>query len=523
MRMVRFYIRICCLNLLLISSLRILSQPITFSKAIDFDEGYECPISVIAVSDGYLLFGTCSDFQTFGGYRVCKIIKTDTNGVVVWKKLYGKGGTNYYGGAQGSFIKLTNGGYAVALTDIDSIKQNYDACLIRFDENGDTVFVKSFGGYEREESYTVAETSDKGFILIGITYSYGVPTNGKYYVVKTDSLGNLEWQNTYTNASDAKGIIIDKTLDNGYLLGGRGILPGRNYESILIKIDSAGNQKWIKDYGTLGEDCGINAYTTSDSGYIFISCLDTVVNFSNPRGPYYISKVDKNGITEWRKIINYTEHFLLEVKELKNRNGFVVIGYLYDPMWDVNTTIGLLMKLDNDGNLIWERRYSYKLNSIGNKVSSEFNDFKETDDSGYIILGLTFDVNQDFWLLKLDSLGCMDGYCGLTDTNCYYMPYPNCDDTLSVEDLISAVDVKVYPNPATNEIKIQSEKHKIQNITLYDIAGKNVPLAGGHSSVSEGGKGDDTNLNIKELPQGIYFFQVTLSNGTTERAKFIKQ
>src|SRR5690606_34387385 len=82
--------------------------------------------------------------------------------------------------------------------------------------------------------------------------------------------------------------------------------------------------------------------------------------------------------------------------------------------------------------------------------------------------------------------------------------------------------VRVYPNPASNEIKIQSEKHKIQNITLYDIAGKKVPLAGGLERVRRG-QGDEITLDINSLPVGLYFIQINLSNGTTERLRFIKQ
>jgi hypothetical protein len=78
--------------------------------------------------------------------------------------------------------------------------------------------------------------------------------------------------------------------------------------------------------------------------------------------------------------------------------------------------------------------------------------------------------------------------------------------------------VKVYPNPATNEIKIKSERHKIAHVVIHDIAGKIIPL---QLPLAKGERGAVVNIN--HLPQGIYFIETQLTNGQTTINKLVKQ
>ena len=122
---------------------------IVFEKAIDVNGGYEFPISIINETFGYRLFGIGTDFQDNAGWRACKIADCDFEGNIIRTKIYGKPGTHYYLGLNGSFIKTNSGNYVVAVTEYDTIKKNQDACLIKFDANGDTLFVRTFGAAKK--------------------------------------------------------------------------------------------------------------------------------------------------------------------------------------------------------------------------------------------------------------------------------------------------------------------------------------------------------------------------------------
>jgi hypothetical protein len=498
------------------------SQQITFSKALDLNGGFEYPISLIIENDGYLVTGTGQDFPNNGGWIGFTIIKADTFGNILWKNFYGQSGTNFYGAANYSFIKCKDYGYVVAATVFDAISSSYKACLIRFDDNGDTVFVKIFGKQFDDYGFSVVQTKENGFALLGESRTSSTnPFSGRFYLVVTDSSGNLLWDKLYFTTS-ARGVRI-RSVDNDFILGGFGPESGYGLDAYLIRVDSIGNEKWKWNYGTQGDDCGANLSIKSNQDYIVTTCLDTVLNTSNPKSVYSIMHLDTARNIKWQKIFDIPEeHVVLKVIELKNKKEYVGSGAIYSPQWNNNnTSMGWLFKLDSVGNTIWERRYYYNNITFGYILTSFFVDVSETDDGGFILLGRCAELEQDLWLVKLDSNGCMGNYCGLTDTNCYYLPYPNCDDTLSVINTKhnKQNSISVFPNPANALINFltNNEIEAIEKVTVFDISGKILhtenclPVAA------------NCTIDIKELSKGIYFYHAQLKDGSVARGKFVKE
>ena len=65
-------------------------------------------------------------------------------------------------------------------------------------------------------------------------------------IIKTDSLGNIQWQKD--TVSKSQSIIyksIQQTYDGGYILGG-----GVSNSSVLTKTDALGNILWTKKIWT---------------------------------------------------------------------------------------------------------------------------------------------------------------------------------------------------------------------------------------------------------------------------------
>lgn len=81
---------------------------------------------------------------------------------------------------------------------------------------------------------------------------------------------------------------------------------------------------------------------------------------------------------------------------------------------------------------------------------------------------------------------------------------------MSVEDLIPIETVKIYPNPSSGIVNIQSEK-PIRQLQLISVEGKIVRK---YNSSNQ--------INIQDLPKGIYVLKVQLENGKTEIKKLIK-
>lgn len=144
-----------------------------------------------------------------------------------------------------------------------------DIYLIRTDQNGDILWTKTFGGSNNDKAFTVHQTDDNGFIIVGTTASFG---NGQddFLLWKTDSLGNTEWFKTYGNSVNERGFDGEQTLDGGYIIVGDS--SGQSTNTWIIKTDSAGNILWSKSIGFNSSSFpsyhGYSVQQTNDSSYV---------------------------------------------------------------------------------------------------------------------------------------------------------------------------------------------------------------------------------------------------------------
>ncbi|KQS94294.1 T9SS type A sorting domain-containing protein [Chryseobacterium sp. Leaf394] len=286
---------------------------------------------------------------------------------------------------------------------------------------------KAFGGSLNDVAYSVAQTSDGGYIIAGttnstqgnITVSHG---NDDLWIVKTDGSGNLQWQKSFggTGSEQARSVIT--TADGGYIVAGftssnNGHVTynqGSN-DYWVIKLDSTGNLQWQKTYGGGGNDMANSICQTSDGGYIIAGFSNSSSgDITNPKGnnDYWIVKTDALGNLVWQKSLGGDNHDkATEIKQTKD-GGYIVAGDSTSSIGDPSTpTFGFsdfwIVKISTTGNIIWEKRYGGSQNDFAHSV-------KPTTDDGFIVAGYTFSVNghisgsigpSDAWLLKLDQSG----------------------------------------------------------------------------------------------------------------------
>jgi len=235
-------------------------------------------------------------------------------------------------------------------------------------------WVRTFGGTDDDRGYSVQQTSDGGYIIGGITRSFGASNWGDVYLIKTDVDGNQIWAKIYDAVDSYQRLSVQQTTDGGYIIIGHSV----------IKTNQNGDTVWTKQYR------GESGQQTSDGGYIIVG------NTSSAPGEIYLIKTDANGNQTWIKTFGGTSGDVEGYSvEQTSDNGYIIAGYT-----EFNHDV-YLIKTDVNGNQTWTQNFGGTDFDYGNSV-------RQTSDGGYIIVGCTysFDVGGgDMYLIKTDANG----------------------------------------------------------------------------------------------------------------------
>jgi hypothetical protein len=219
-------------------------------------------LSVINTDDGgMILTGVTRSFSN--GEEDLFIFRTDVDGDSLWFKTYGGSGND--GGY--NINKTSDGGFILA-----GLYNWSDLWLVKTDSVGDTLWTKTLGGPLYDEGISVIETDDKGFIICGSTSSFGAGELDAY-LIKTDSLGNLEWQNTFGGAGYDEGRKVIKRDDGYFVLGNTDSGTPGEFNYFVIWTDLNGDSLLTKTYGDAGEDRCFDVIDVDDK-YFLIAGAD---------------------------------------------------------------------------------------------------------------------------------------------------------------------------------------------------------------------------------------------------------
>ena len=224
-----------------------------------------------------------------------------------------------------------------------------DIWIIKLDIFGNIIWDKSFGGDSGDYISDVQKTANNGFILSGNTYSgisgdvtnvtYG---NCDYWVLKLDSLCEIEWQLTLGGSSSDLSFGVDTCIDEGYIVGGysySGITGNKTspsfgfYDYWVIKIDFEGNVVWQKTFGGSGTDVLDDLISLPDGGFLLGGSSSSEISGNKTEGrigsinsDYWIIRLDASGIIKWQNVIGNEGNENLRSLYLTPGNGYVLTG-----------------------------------------------------------------------------------------------------------------------------------------------------------------------------------------------------
>jgi hypothetical protein len=310
-----------------------------------------------------------------------------------WNKTYG--GANI--DAAWSMIQTSDGGYALAGYTESFGAGGQDFWLVKTDSVGNMVWSQTYGGANNDEAFSVIQTSDGGYALAGYTQSFGAGGQD-FWLVKTDSFGNMVWNQTYGGANNDEAWSVIQTSDGGYALAGVITLPDWSYDFLLIKIDSVGNIIWGKIYGGAYGDWALSMIQTSDGGYALAGYTQS---FGAGGQDFWLVKTDSVGNMVWSQTYGgASDDWAWSVIQTSD-GGYALAGMTKSFGAGLNDF--WLVKTDSVGNMVWNKTYGGASDDWAFSVI-------QTNDGGYALAGLTQSFGaggQDSWLIKTDSAGNM--------------------------------------------------------------------------------------------------------------------
>ena len=382
-----------------------------WESEMDFiDKTEEGAHSLVATSDGgYALAGyTCTLYYGLGGYfgepTDLWLVKTDASGNLEWNSTYG--------GADGeecySLVATSDGGYALAGYTRSFGAGGSDFWLVKTDSAGNVEWNQTYGGEKWEFASSLVETSDGGYAMIGTTTSFGAG-GSDFWLVKTDSAGNVEWNQTYGGEKWEFASSLVETSDGGYAMIGTTTSFGAGGSDFwLVKTDSAGNVEWNQTYGGEKWEFASSLVETSDGGYAMIG---TTTSFGvDDSVDCWLVKTNATGDMEWHQTYGSPLYDVPRSVVETSDGGYALAGtwgklnsyWPSEPEKDVHTAAFCLIKTDGFGNVEWNMTY-------GGGAIDEAYSLVETSDGGYAIAGVTTsfgtNVTEDFWLVKTDENG----------------------------------------------------------------------------------------------------------------------
>ncbi len=343
-----------------------------------------------------------------GGYAIASIwnyagalVKTDALGNIQWYKSYGVTGED----VACSLIATSDGGYALAVENM----------LVKTDALGNMQWNRTYGGV----AYSLVATSDGGYALAGTT-------NSDFWLVKTDAFGNVQWNTTYGGTGEDVACSLIATSDDGYAIAGVsgcsddfwywfGIFLGGG-DAWLVKTDALGNMQWNRTYGGAADDWASSLVETSDGGYAIAGTFNFTASFGPGSGDFWLIKTDALGSVEWSRTYGGEGEDLAYSLVKTSDGGYAIAGTWYFSGPGFGSADAWLVKTDSLGNMQWNQTYGSGYNEGDDFARS----LVATSDGGYAIAGTwSYSWGWDYtgthiwgdcWLVKTDEFGVVPEY-----------------------------------------------------------------------------------------------------------------
>lgn len=482
-----------------------------FSHLLDFDSTADHGWHVFVEPTGdYFLFGEAINGN--GPAYISNMEVSFDGSTILSRHSLTADMSQIYSTMSGQAVRLHNGEYLLPVTVQSGTTPIQSAAgLAKFNLNGDTIFVKAYTDTSLYFEYASSCTElPNGDYLLGSTHQLHQTQSYPSRIIRTDSNGNIKWSQSYQKIPSQ--FVTINTLQ---LLDANRILVGAMSTALIVfplgyvphnapwffVIDSMGNV--VKDT-VFGEPYwgGGSIWKDFNGGYYHVGWIDSFPN-QDPSAledaPGYIAHLDTNFQIEWITRFNFTDtptgkRYISTARQLQDGN-FILVGESYDD--EFGWSRGWCAKVNQSGAIVWN--HNYYLNP---HYDNELWDVVERSDRSILLVGDSFNDTlpswrgqKDIWLVSVDSNGCI---------------IPGCDNGLiTTIAQRNIAEVKVYPNPNTGYLILETGIERTGHFYLYDLLGQFVasyPITNAKTEIHIG----------LDIAPGVYIGRFAPSDGSGE-------
>ncbi len=336
------------------------------------------------------------------------VVKTDLQGNVIWDRLYGdpfvneqaRGITRYVDDVDGAIKYAVVGNYGAEFVDPDM-----SVLVLKLAENGDllsqavheSVPPGSFPLFEKGQS--IERSPDNGFIV-------GAGVNNDGWMLKLHDDLTFDWgEQTLFAFQDRFYDVRPHYNEAGFFEGYVGV----THSGTVTKVDTMGNFIWSQSGMCPSNSRGLREFVDDQglmAGYI---CSGGERIYPTPTTTETIRSLtllDLEGNQIWTELysassVAYPEGLLEAVRQSfdlhGNPDGFVAAGVSYDGSVGGFPSDSYLVKIDSEGEIVWEKAYSLFVYG--------FTDIQQAEDRGYAPIGATQQSPNNFAAVKTDYWG----------------------------------------------------------------------------------------------------------------------
>lgn len=282
-----------------------------------------------------------------------------------------------------SVIELDNGDFLIAGYEYQHRGGDWDSLVLLVSPEGELLWRSASDEDGDDYAWVVREATEDTYVVVGTRLSAGGDADG--YMNAIDSDGNVIWRKTYGGPGSEIFWTAERASDEGFFLVGQTDSEGSGgLDFYVVRTDQGGQMLWSKTYGTPETDRAFGVAPTPDGGALLVGFQGSDPNMMD----MLFVRIAENGRELWRQSLAGSRFDVAHDVALVPGGGFIISGYTSS--WGPGDQDGVLIRLAEDGHLLWMKSY-------GDPFDDRILHVALMEDGGFAMIGYSAPRGTEGW------------------------------------------------------------------------------------------------------------------------------